>query len=207
MFSPDELSKRNAFADAAKAGQWEAVFTALQENPAWVNSTRPGGFALFTPLHQAAYQGASQDIVMRLIKFGAMRTLMNARGERPVDVAERRGNKHLLRTLASRVKHSVPNGVLAKLQEHFHQVILGRIDKPLAGHQLRLPELACLLELKRPAMWFPVPGMYGGFSYELRRDGVDPMLVVESWSRVDGGSVQRHEITTAGSAPVEEGSV
>jgi hypothetical protein len=53
-------------------------------------------------------------------------------------------------------------------------------------------------------MWFPVPGMYGGFSYHLETTGVDAKLVVESWSRVVCGSGQRHEITSEGSRLVEE---
>jgi len=72
---------------------------------------------------------------------------------------------------------------------------------------LRLPELEVLLELDRPQMWFPVPGMYGGFSYWLESTGADAKLVSESWSRVVGGSGQRHEITSAGSRLVEEGFV
>jgi hypothetical protein len=56
-------------------------------------------------------------------------------------------------------------------------------------------------------MWFPVPGMYGGFSYRLESVGVEAKLVSESWCRVVGGSGQRHEITSAGSQLVEEGFV
>jgi hypothetical protein len=56
-------------------------------------------------------------------------------------------------------------------------------------------------------MWFPVPGMYGGFSYRLEAAGVEAKLVSESWSRVVGGSGQRHEVTSEGSRLVEEGFV
>jgi hypothetical protein len=55
--------------------------------------------------------------------------------------------------------------VLLTVQQHFHAVIRRRIDQQLPDHGLRLPELEPLLELDRPHMWFPVPGMYGGFSY------------------------------------------
>jgi len=56
-------------------------------------------------------------------------------------------------------------------------------------------------------MWFPVPGMYGGFSYRLVSIGVDAKLVSESWCRVVDGSGQRHEITSEGGRLVEEGFV
>ena len=101
----------------------------------------------------------------------------------------------------------VPVGVLLKIQAHFHAVIRARIDRQLPDHGLRLPELEPLLELDRPHMWFPVPGMYGGFSYRLESPGVEAKLVSESWCRVVDGSGQRHEITSEGSRLVEEGFV
>jgi hypothetical protein len=64
-----------------------------------------------------------------------------------------------------------------------------------------------LLELETPQMWFPVPGMYGGFSYRLASTGLDAMLISESWSRVVGGSGQRHEIDSKDSRLVDEGFV
>ena len=127
--------------------------------------------------------------------------------ERPVDVAERCGHRHLLGVLTPEHNHDVPSGVLLKIQSHFHKVIRGRIDEPLPDNGLRLPELQPLLELERPHMWFPVPGMYGGFSYWLESTGAAAGLVSESWSRVVDGSGQRHEITSAGSRLLAEGFV
>jgi hypothetical protein len=198
---------RHALADAAKAYNWPRVFELVSEHREFVNSCRPGGKSLFAPLHQAAHAGAPVEVVHRLIEMGAWRTLQNARGERPVDVAERRGHRHLLGVLTPEYKHHVPAGVLLKVQQHFHAVIRGRIDRQLPDHGLRLPELEPLLELDRPHMWFPVPGMCGGFSYWLESAGVEAKLVSESWCRVVGGSGQRHEITSEGGRLVEEGFV
>ena len=198
---------RHALADAAKSYNWPRVFDLLSEHKELVNTTRPGGSSLYAPLHQAAHGGAPVEVAQRLIGMLAWRTLQNARGERPVDVAERRGHRHLLGVLAPEHKHLVPVGVLLKIQSHFHAVIRGRIDRQLPDHGLRLPELEPLLELDRPHMWFPVPGMYGGFSYRLESAGVEAKLVSESWCRVVGGSGQRHEITSEGSRLVEEGFV
>jgi hypothetical protein len=72
---------------------------------------------------------------------------------------------------------------------------------------MRLPELEPLLELASPKMWFPVPGMMGGFSYWLEETGVNAKLVSESWSRGVGGSGQRHIITSEGSTLEAEGFV
>ena len=203
----DAANTRIALADAAKSYKWPTVFELLSKYGDFVNSCRPGGKSLYAPLHQAAYAGAPADIVHRLLELGAWRTLQNARGERAVDVAERKGHHQLRETLEPVLKHQVPIGVLLKIQSHFHEVIRGRIDRELPNHGLRLPELEPLLELDRPQMWFPVPGMYGGFSYCLELTGADAKLVAESWSRVVGGSGQRHEITTYGSRLVEEGFV
>ena len=203
----DAANTRIALADAAKSYKWPTVFELLSKYGEFVNSCRPGGKSLYAPLHQAAYAGAPADIVHRLLELGAWRTLQNARGERAVDVAERKGHHQLRETLEPVLKHQVPIGVLLKIQSHFHEVIRGRIDRELPNHGLRLPELEPLLELDRPQMWFPVPGMYGGFSYCLESTGADAKLVVESWCRVVGGSGQRHEITTYGSRLVEEGFV
>lgn len=198
---------RHDLADAAKSYNWPKVIELIAEHRELVNVTRPGGSSLYAPLHQVAHGGAPVDIAQRLIDMLAWRTLQNARGERPIDVADRQGHRHLLEVLSPEHKHHVPGGVLLKVQQHFHAVIRGRIDRQLPDHGLRLPELEPLLELDRPEMWFPVPGMYGGFKYWLESTGVEAKLVSESWCRVSGGSGQRHEITSAGSQLVEEGFV
>jgi hypothetical protein len=207
MLSEWAATARSELADAAKSYNWLRVFELLSEHKQFVNSCRPGGRSLFAPLHQAAHGGATAEVIHQLIEFGAWRTLQNARGERPIDVAERRGHHHLREVLEPVLKHRVPHGVLMQIQSYFHQVIRERIDQNLPDHGLRLPELQPLLELDQPQMWFPVPGMYGGFRYHLESTGVEAKLISESWCRVVGGSGQRHEITSEGSRLVAEGFV
>ncbi len=139
--------------------------------------------------------------------MGAWRTLRNARGERPVDVARRRGHEHLLAVLEPDYQRQVPAETLRRIQAHFHEVIRERAKDLVEEHSLRLPELEHLLEMARPAVWFPVPGMYGGFSYRLEGEGTGARLVSTSWSRVVGGSGQRHRIDAEGSRLVERGFV
>jgi hypothetical protein len=198
---------RHAPADAAKRYDWPRVLEMITEHRELANTTRLGGSSLYTVLHQAAHGGAKSEIVDQLLRLGAWRTVLNARGERAVDVAERCGHRHLLDILAPVYKHSVPLGVLLKVQARFHCVIRGRAEELVTRQQLRLPELEPLLELDDPKMWFAVPGMYGGFSFCLVEFGVGAKRVSESWCRVVGGSGQRHEITSAGSELVEEGFV
>jgi len=203
----DAAIARSTLADAAKAYNWPSVIKIVSDSRPLINSCRPDGTSLFAPLHQAAHGGAPVEVVALLIELGAWRTLQNARGERPIDVAERTGQLHLREVLNPVLKRQVPVGVLLKIQEHFHAVIRGRAGQLVKEQSLRLPELEPLLELEEPQMWFAVPGMYGGFSYRLESAGVEPKLVSESWCRVVGGSGQRHEIVSGGSCLVEEGFV
>jgi hypothetical protein len=205
--SEESLRTRGELADAARSYDWPRVIGILSVHKDLVNSTRPGGLSLYAPLHQAAHGGASAEVILRLIELGAWRTLQNARGERPIDVAEKRGFTDLASILAPEMSRRVPLGVLLTIQAHFHAVIRGRADKQVQEHDLRLPELEPLLEFEDLRIWFPVPGMYGGFAYRLVAEGVGAKLVSDSWTRVVEGSGERHEITSAGSQLVEKGFV
>jgi len=208
VLNAGSAAERHRLADAAKAYDWATVLTLLRDHPELVNTTRPGGLSLFAPLHQAAHGNAPPSILEELIRLRAWRMLQNARGERPVDVAERCGHARAVEILRPILLRRVPTGVLVTIQTHFHAVIRGRADDLVRKSGLRLPELGPLLELQGDEpIWFAVPGMYGGFAYRLLSDGVEAVLVAESWCRVVGGSGQRHEITSKGSRLVEEGFV
>jgi len=185
------VERRDQLADAARAGDWPAVLRQLATRDEWVNATRLGGASGYTALHQAAWHGAPVEIVTRLVELGAWRTVRAASGDRPLDIAAGRGHHHLAGALRPEIRHPLPDGVLAALQQQLHALILERAAPQVAEYQLRLPDLAPLTELNGPAFWFPVPGMYGGFQYRL--DGAE--LVVESWNRVIGGSGQTHRVT------------
>jgi hypothetical protein len=106
-----------------------------------------------------------------MLQLGAWRTLRSAKGERSVDIASKEKYEHLIPLLEPVHKRHVPYRKLQKIQEQFHCLIrtrmhyLGKIEE----FGLRLPELEILLEIEEPKMWFPVPGMYGGFCYWLER--------------------------------------
>lgn len=203
----ERAAARRKLADSARAHDWHGVFDALGEFPATVNCSRLGGVALYTPLHHAAWAGADRVVVERLIVYGASRTLRTARGERAVDIAKRKGKTHLLAALEPVYRRRVPTRTLARLQAHLHEVIRGRVDDLVRKERLRLPELEPLLELEHPCVYFPVPGMYGGFQYTLQAAGENSTLAVESWCRVCGGSGQRHLVTAGGSTLVEDGFI
>jgi len=202
------LVARDRLADAARDGLWTQVFDVLQEHPQFANTSRPGGASLFTPLHQAAHHGASADVIEGLLRVRAWRTARNARGERPVDTARRKGNTSSVALLEPEAVAPIPITALAGVQAHFHDVIRGRAAEQVREHQLRLPELEPMTEFPlRQRFWFAVPGMYGGFVYWLEQAGDDARLVTESWCRVAGGSGQRHAVTATGQEMVAEGFV
>ena len=205
--SEEEVESRHALADAAKTYDWPRMLEVLSRRPDLLNTTRPDGSSLFAPLHQAAHAGAATSLVLRLIKLGAWRTLQNKRGERAVDVAERRGHQHLLSILSPSLLRHVPLGILLRIQENFHALIREIYSVYGRQYDLRLPELEPLLEFDKSPFWFEVPGMSGGFSYTLDSEGPKAKLIVESWCRVVEGSGQRHEVTSAGYKLVEQGFV
>jgi hypothetical protein len=209
----DEVVARNHhLADAAKAGRWPEVFEVLDLPWVSVHQWRLGGTSWFTPLHQAAWHGASLSVVEGLLERGALRTQHAHDGRTPYDVASGRGHAHLLEVLAPPRASLTPERAAA-LDRGLASVIDGRLrlpggiaesyGKPL-DECLRYPPVAILPECPRQALWFGVPGMYGGFSVTLMKDSY---LYVESWLRVVGGSGQAHVVTHEGVTLVDEGFV
>ncbi len=201
------LEFNTLLANAAKRYDWPEVLALLDKNPDTVNTWRLGGKSHYTALHQAAHGGADEDVIHQLLARGAWRTLQTTYGERPVDVAMRKGHPKMARLLEPVLLHCVPNGILLILQHHLHGVIQGRVGELVKELDLRLPELEPLLELATPRYWCPVPGMCGGFHIKMVKDGVAAELDVESWCRGALGSGQRHKITPRGAVLIDEGFV
>jgi hypothetical protein len=194
------VAERDRLADAAVAGRWPDVFELLRTHP-WANRTRLGGTSAFTPLHQAARHGAAEDVVRQLVELGAWRSIRTVTGQRPIDLAEERGHRHLAEILLPAPVHLLPDAVCTGLQEQLHLLIRGRIPQLYVDGALRLPQVEPITELDDPTLWFPVPGLYGGFRIEL--SGQE--LTVQSWNRVHGGWAQTHRITQDTIALLESG--
>src|SRR5947207_11637393 len=139
--NPQAAIARHRLADAAKAGDWETALALLAQDSRLINSTRPGGSALYTVLHKAAYGGAPISVVEKLLGLGAWRTLRTAQGERALDIAERQGHWHLRELLEPVLQQDVPLEALQQIQQHFDTVIREEADQFVREHALRLPEL------------------------------------------------------------------
>lgn len=212
--SPDDLAdwllKSNGrLLDAARDGRWADALSQIdagdpQEAATRVNCWRLGGKSWFTPLHQAAWHGAPVPVVEELLGRGAWKTLRAADGRRPVDIASERGHDHLVELLEPTFSKVSPlngradamNSQLAALVER----VAGAYLDPLPV--LRPVDVTQLHEDAGPdRIWFPVGGMYGGFSLSLHLGYVH----CRSWSRVVGRSGQYHVVTDRDPVLVDSG--
>lgn len=221
----DDVSASHECADAAKVGDWATVFELLDDDELHVdiNGWRPGGTTWFTVLHQAAWHGAPNEVAAELIQRGALKSLTDARGrtahelrcerdlkaDNPKDIAAQQRKSLILRTRYLKP----PPSPLARyevhaLEWHLAEVIDSRICGVLYDGRdpqrvLRYPPVEILHEVPGQRIWFPVPGMYGGFDITLVQNRLD----VKSWCRVVGGSGQAHVVTTQGAILVDQGFV
>lgn len=203
-FSKHEVVIRDALADAAKVADWEGVFRLLDTHTHELspNSWRPNGKTWYTPLHQAAWHNAPVSVIDELIQRGGWSSLRTAYGETAYDIAMKNGHTAIGESLAQQAPSHINNDVFSKLDEHMSRLIESRI-RPALAVQLRPPAAEVVAEIADQPLWFPVPGMYGGFSIRFMRS----YLFVESWCRVVGGSGQAHVVTSEGFTLVEEGFV
>lgn len=90
---------RHQLADAAKAYNWQTVLELLNSHPDLINSTRPGGESLYTPLHQAAHGNAPLEVIQKMLDMGASLKIKNIDDARPIDIAKQKGYQHLIQIL------------------------------------------------------------------------------------------------------------
>lgn len=201
-FNPEFVGARDRLADAAKRGDWGAVFAIIDGGDAGVNDWRIGGTSWFSPLHQAAWLGASTDVATALIERGAWTTLRDAEGRRPVDVARERRHRHLIDALTP-LPHDLSASEIEAFNARLAELVMDATRQAGAsGSAIRHFDVTNLAESGR-TVWFPIPGMVGGFAIALFRR----RLHVESWSRVVGGSGRAYVITRDRTTLVDEGFV
>lgn len=195
--------QRNSLADAARDGNWSLVLAMLDKDRTLSpNQWRPAGLSLYTPLHQAAWHGAPVEVVQRLLDLGAWRTLRTAKGDTALDIAQEKGHRHLDGLLTPNTPPRDDLAVIQWLDLQLAELVESRI-RPQLDVALRHPSCSVLTEIPGRRLWYPVPGMYGGFSIQLRENH----LFVKSWSRVVGGSGEAHVITQQGCFLVDRGFV
>lgn len=213
LWSESFVADGHRIADAAKSADWTTVLEMLRMDPhLGVNRWRPGSPKWFTILHQAAWHGAPAPTVSALLEHGALRSLRDAKGRTPQDVALERGHALTLGQMLAPPPSPLDDRRIAILDQRLADVIDGRIregqlDRGRSGGDLRsalrYPPAGIMHEAPAQSVWFPVPGMYGGFRITLRQG----YLESSSWCRVAGGSGQLHVITHEGVVLADEGFV
>lgn len=199
------LEATDALADAARDGAWVRVFELLDDRDSFsvgANSWRCGGTSWFSPLHQAAWHGASAEVVDGLKRRGAWLTLRDAEGRRPIDIARERGVHHLDKLLAPPASTAPYDAKLAAMTAALAELVTADAMRVRCTAPIRHLDAACIAEAGT-TVWFPIPGMYGGFSIEMFRG----RLHVDGWSRVVGGSGRAYVITGDRTTLVDEGFV
>ncbi|KHL18341.1 UNVERIFIED_CONTAM: ankyrin [Mumia flava] len=203
LLKPELVSDANRLADAARSGAWDSVLSLLESSP-WLgpNRWRVDGSSWFTALHQAAWHGAPVAVVERLVAMGAWRSLRTAAGDRAVDIARDRGHAHLVAALETTRDGTRDRRRYEAWDRHLTELIASRTASLEPVRYRPVPTEVVEVE-GLETLWFPYPGMYGGFSISVHRS----RLFVESWSRVAGGSGQAHVITEDHCVLVDEGFV
>ena len=113
---------------------------------------------------------------------------------------------HLVPLLTPVLHTTIAAETLAAMQRHFHDVIRGQlaISWQNTGYGCRNWKHCWRLSTETVV---PVPGMYGGFGFWLDTLVEEPVVLAESWSRVVGGSGERHIISPRGSLLLAAGFV
>lgn len=203
-----ELSDlRRELAAGVERADWTGYFSTPAGNPRQVNLAYRDRGSWSTLLHEAVRLNAPLEFVRELVRLGAFRTVKNSQGLRPVDLASEKGFVHLVETLEPGPGQPVNSNRLEHIQELFHGLIRSTMLIYNVRATLWLPQLSILTEPSADSIWFPVPGMYGGFHFWLDETDGSTALIAESWCRVAGGSGMRHRITPVQVLLEEEGFV
>eukprot|EP00088_Acartia_fossae_P028740 TRINITY_DN2956_c0_g1_i4.p1 TRINITY_DN2956_c0_g1~~TRINITY_DN2956_c0_g1_i4.p1 ORF type:complete len:258 (-),score=47.55 TRINITY_DN2956_c0_g1_i4:449-1222(-) len=149
---------------------------------------------LNTPLHKAVEAKVEAKIVKKLLEAGASTALKNNLNQTPYDVAVKLGSYDqsildLLRPPAIVFDNSeAMEAMEKKLQELVVDISCGLIEE----HGVVLPQVGFIFE-KNARIHYLIPGMYGGFNFEVSdEDELD--LEVFSFCRIVGGSERKHII-------------
>ncbi|KAJ7437391.1 hypothetical protein FB451DRAFT_1305653 [Mycena latifolia] len=135
----------------------------------WINCIRlatgdeskiPSGY---TPIHQAAWHGASVEEVQMLLELGAWRTLRTIKSDdTPLDLARGARHTHLYEILAPVIRHPLPSKTILKLEESLHNIIRAECEsngddiERMRKSATRYPEVIVLTEMVIPLIWFPI---------------------------------------------------
>jgi hypothetical protein len=202
----EPFAEKDRIQAALDGADWAGFLRLLRDNPKLVNAVLPKRNAWCHVLHQATRCHAPAGLIDELVGLGAFRTITDSAGRQPVDLAKKEGFGDLVASLRPAIEYPVEPERLARIQELFHGLIRSVMLVFKVSLQMRLPQLSVLTEGYDLAVWFPIPGMYGGFHFWLDTWDGNAVLISESWCRISG-EVMCHRITPFEVVLVKEESV
>lgn len=201
-FLHDEYVAANTqLSDLGRVGRWGALFRLLRTS-AWAspNMWRIGGPSWFAPLHHLAWHGGPVAVAEQLIGLGAWRALRDSQGRTALDLAIQRGHDHLVPIMNFAEVDSAQCAAWDRQLDVLISETVGGLDRvqyrPVTTEVLAVDE-------NQNELFFAFPGMHGGFAISIHKR----RLLVESWSRIGGGSSRAHVITERDCVLVDSGFV
>ena len=198
-YRDDLVRTHDQIDEFGKNGCWSELLEILNMHKSLINSSKlpvknkgqPP--SLLMPLHYAAFGGAPKEIFEQLIKFGAYKCMKTAAGETAYDIAKTKGlNPDILELLEIPEKVKQNSIEIEKMEKGLHKVIIERVEELIEDNGQSLPQLALLYE--KGSFYYPVPGMFGGFSITEHEKGIRS----DSLIRICEGSEQTHVIDRKG---------
>ena len=158
---------------------------------------------IWTLAHHAVYYNAPINVIERILEsLSILVYLCDEDNKLPVDYLSPDASHYICEFSSEK---------LLNIQKNFHAIIMKRAGDLVEKNHLVLPNISVLLsEEFDDEIYFAIPGMYGGFNFKLEWNSEKTeisALITESWSRVCGGSGQRHRCTEIGFTLEEEGFV
>ncbi|XP_023332123.1 uncharacterized protein LOC111704201 [Eurytemora carolleeae] len=135
-----------------------------------------------------SFPDAEESVLRRLLELNAFRSLTNKEDKTPYSLALEKGcSTNILELL------KIPSAVeenkesIEAIEQSLHKIICELVEELLEKNGQSLPKISLLWErCEDSAVFYPVPGMYGGFLLYLDRKNNE--LTVESFCRIVGGS-------------------
>ncbi|XP_057313772.1 uncharacterized protein LOC130655086 [Hydractinia symbiolongicarpus] len=199
----DSVSRLNAYSSES---EWLGSLTALDNYDGYICNELHSQENKFpsrrwTFLHHAAFYYAPISVLEEIKAKKFVMSLKDAEGHMAIDHVKSTASPSYKNLFKPRFKiENIDLKKLNKIEKTFHGVINSRVEDLVNEHNLILPTISVLLEkaVKTEEFWFAVPGMFGGFTIELKYN--DEMTDVEavnttSWCRAAAGSCETYLCT------------
>ncbi len=174
FFLPDFVELNQREFDLIEKKDWQSFELLIVQIPDWANRLKLGDSSFQNILHHLVLQNAPVDLVQKVVEAGAWRSETNIMGHTPYQLALKLGLDNLLPILTPTFDRHYDAAVFEKMEEHLHHLIRSWVKEkkrilPERTH-FKLPKLTVLLESEKNALFFQIPGMYGGFRYYFNPD-------------------------------------